>query len=44
MGLLDVLNGMQNASGVQRTPDSRGESGGLSPMMIAMLGTLAFII
>ena len=42
MGLLDVLNGMQNASGGQRTQGSSGEGGGLSPMMIAMLGTLAF--
>jgi len=42
MGLLDVLNGMPNASGGQRTQGSSAGSGGLSPMMIAMLGTLAF--
>jgi uncharacterized protein YidB (DUF937 family) len=42
MGLLDVLNGMQNASGGQRTQGSNAGGGGLSPMMIAMLGTLAF--
>jgi uncharacterized protein YidB (DUF937 family) len=42
MGLLDVLNGMQNASGAQRTPATGGGSGGMSPMMKAMLGALAF--
>ena len=42
MGLLDVLNGMQNASGGQRTQGNSAGGGGLSPMMIAMLGTLAF--
>ena len=42
MGLLDVLNGMQNASGAQRTQQDNGGGGGLSPMMIAMLGTIAF--
>ena len=42
MGLLDVLNGMPNASGGQRTQGSSAGSSGLSPMMIAMLGTLAF--
>jgi uncharacterized protein YidB (DUF937 family) len=40
MGLIDVLNGMQNAPGGQRTPATG--SGGLSPMMMALLGTLAF--
>jgi uncharacterized protein YidB (DUF937 family) len=42
MGLLDVLNGVQNASGGQRTQGSSAGGGGLSPMMIALLGTLAF--
>jgi uncharacterized protein YidB (DUF937 family) len=42
MGLLDVLNGMQNAQGGQRTPATGGASGGISPMMMALLGTLAF--
>ena len=42
MGLLDVLNGMPNASGGQRAQGSSAGSGGLSPMMIAILGTLAF--
>ena len=42
MGLLDVLNGMQNAQGGQRTPATSGASGGMSPMMKAMLGALAF--
>ena len=42
MGLLDVLNGMQNAQGGQRTPATGGASGGMSPMTKAMLGALAF--
>jgi uncharacterized protein YidB (DUF937 family) len=46
MGLLDVLTGMQNGPGGQRQPPaSRGassESGGLSPMMLALLGLLAY--
>ena len=42
MGLLDVLNGMQNAAGGQRTPGTGGGGGGLSPMTMALLGTLAY--
>jgi len=42
MGLLDVLNGMQNAPGGQRTPGTGGGGGGLSPMTMALLGTLAY--
>jgi uncharacterized protein YidB (DUF937 family) len=48
MGLVDVLNGMQNSPRGQRTPaatpgtTSGGTSGGMSPMMMAMLGLLAF--
>jgi hypothetical protein len=33
---------MQNAQGGQRTPAAGGASGGISPMMMALLGTLAF--
>lgn len=39
MGLLDVLNGMQNAQSGQRTPSNRG--GGMSPMTKALLGLVA---
>jgi uncharacterized protein YidB (DUF937 family) len=38
MGLLDVLNGMQNGPGGQRSPSS----GGMSPMTMALLGLLAY--
>jgi uncharacterized protein YidB (DUF937 family) len=45
MGLLDVLNGMQNGprgpSDTAKTGDS-GSSGGMSPMTMAILGLLAF--
>jgi uncharacterized protein YidB (DUF937 family) len=40
MGLLDVLNGMQNGPRGQRTPGSGG--GGMSPMTLALLGLLAY--
>jgi len=40
MGLLDVLNGMQNGPRGQRTPSSGG--GGMSPMTMALLGLLAY--
>jgi len=43
MGLIDVLNGMQNGPHGQRDPSSAGSrSGGMSPMMMAILGLLAF--
>jgi len=43
MGLMDVLNGMQNGPRGPRTPStSSGSGGGMSPMMMAMLGLLAF--
>ena len=43
MGLLDILNGMQNGPRGQRQPDSSGaSSGGMSPIMIALLGLLAY--
>ncbi len=41
MGLLDVLNGMQNGPRGQRTPGS-GSSGGMSPITMAVLGLIAY--
>jgi uncharacterized protein YidB (DUF937 family) len=41
MGLIDVLNGMQNGPRGQRNPGSGG-SGGMSPMTMAILGLLAY--
>jgi len=40
MGLLDVLNGMQNGPRGQRGPATGG--GGMSPIMMAVLGVLAY--
>jgi len=42
MGLMDILNGMQNGprGGQQRAPT--GSGGGMSPMMMALLGLLAY--
>jgi hypothetical protein len=40
MGLLDVLNGMQNGPRGQRGPSSSG--GGMSPITMAVLGLLAY--
>jgi uncharacterized protein YidB (DUF937 family) len=44
MGLLDILNGMQNGPGGQRrpAPPSDGKGGGMSPLMMALLGLLAY--
>jgi uncharacterized protein YidB (DUF937 family) len=43
MGLLDILNGMQNGPRGQRLPGSSGSSGGgMSPIMMALLGVLAY--
>ena len=42
MGLLDILNGMQNGPRGQRQPSSSGGSGGMSPIMMALLGLLAY--
>jgi uncharacterized protein YidB (DUF937 family) len=42
MGLLDVLNGMQNGPRGPSTPSSQSESGGMSPMTMAILGLLAW--
>jgi len=40
MGLLDVLNGMQNGPRGQQTPNAG--SGGMSPITMAVLGLLAY--
>ncbi|SFJ32765.1 YidB family protein [Bradyrhizobium sp. Gha] len=42
MGLLDVLNGMQNGPRGPSTPSPQGSSGGMSPMTMAILGLLAW--
>jgi uncharacterized protein YidB (DUF937 family) len=42
MGLMDILNGMQNGPRGQRQPAPRGQSGGMSPIMLALLGLLAY--
>ena len=41
MGLLDILNGMQNGPRGQPTPAPAG-SGGMSPITIALMGLLAY--
>jgi len=43
MGLLDVLNGMQNGPGGYRAPNGgTSGGGGMSPMTMALLGLLAY--
>ena len=44
MGLLDILNGMQNGPRGQQQPKSSESSsgGGMSPIMMALLGLLAY--
>ncbi|MBR0966272.1 DUF937 domain-containing protein [Bradyrhizobium diazoefficiens] len=42
MGLLDVLNGMQNGPRGPSSPSSEKSSGGMSPMTMALLGLLAW--
>jgi uncharacterized protein YidB (DUF937 family) len=44
MGLLDVINGMQNGPRGQTQPNSgsRGSSGGMSPITMALMGVLAY--
>lgn len=42
MGLLDVLNGMQNGPRGPSAPASQQSSGGMSPMTMAILGLLAW--
>ena len=41
MGLLDIINGMQNGPRGQSTPAPAG-SGGMSPITIALMGLLAY--
>ena len=41
MGLLDILNGMQNGPRGQSTPAPAG-SGGMSPITMALMGLLAY--
>jgi uncharacterized protein YidB (DUF937 family) len=44
MGLLDIINGMQNGPRGQSQPSntSTGKTGGISPIMMALLGLLAY--
>ena len=44
MGLLDILNGMQNGPGGARpgAPAPSSSGGGMSPLMMALLGLLAY--
>jgi uncharacterized protein YidB (DUF937 family) len=42
MGLLDVLNGMQNGPRGPSTPSAKSDSGGMSPMTMAILALLAW--
>jgi uncharacterized protein YidB (DUF937 family) len=42
MGLADILTGMMNGPRGQRQPSSGGGGGGMSPIMIALLGLLAY--
>lgn len=43
MGLLDILNGMQNGPrGQRQPPPPGGGGGGMSPLMMALLGLLAY--
>jgi hypothetical protein len=41
LGLLDILNGMQNDPRGQRQPSSSRGGGGMSPIMMALLGRQA---
>ena len=43
MGLVDILNGMQNGPRGKRLPgNSSGSGGGMSPLTMALIGLLAF--
>jgi uncharacterized protein YidB (DUF937 family) len=42
MGLMDILNGMQNGPRGQRQPSKNTGGGGMSPMMMALLALLAY--
>jgi hypothetical protein len=41
MGLIDILNGMQNGPRGPSQPSSSGKGSGMSPIMMALLGLLA---
>ena len=42
MGLLDILNGMQNGPRGPDNPGAQTDSGGMSPMTMAILALLAW--
>ena len=42
MGLMDILNGMQNGPRGQSQPASAGQAGGTSPITMALIGVLAY--
>ena len=42
MGLLDILNGMQNGPRGPSTPSAKEDGGGMSPMTMAILALLAW--
>src|SRR5262249_58521918 len=42
MGLQDILTGMMNGPRGQPQPKSTGGGGGMSPIMMALLGLLAY--
>jgi uncharacterized protein YidB (DUF937 family) len=42
MGLLDILNGMQNGPRGQPQPGTSSSGGGMSPITMALLGLLAY--
>ena len=42
MGLIDILNGMQNGPRGPSQSSSSGKGGGMSPIMMALLGLLAY--
>ena len=42
MGLSDILTGMMNGPRGERQPSSGGSGGGMSPIMMALLGLLAY--
>jgi uncharacterized protein YidB (DUF937 family) len=42
MGLMDILNGMQNGPRGQQQQAPASSGGGMSPMMMALLGLLAY--
>ena len=42
MGLIDILNGMQNGPRGSSQPSSSGKGSGMSPIMMALLGLLAY--